>query len=132
MHRLVRSGLSLPLVGVLVAAALIATAPAASAAPAREDGQRVTLLVHGFDREADTNCASSWKDAKNLLNANGWGEVRTFGYYNKATNCDIRYQGTTDSRIQEIGRQFAWTVAGRRCMSGVVGPSGSICRSAKE
>ncbi|HUR03967.1 MAG TPA: hypothetical protein VM347_15585 [Nonomuraea sp.] len=111
MHRSLRSGLALPLVGAMIAAALIATAPAASAAaPARGDGHRITLMVHGFDREADTNCASSWKDAKNLLNANGWGDVVTFGYYNKATNCDLRLQGTTDTRIQEIGRQFAWTV----------------------
>ncbi len=111
MHRSLRSGLALPLVGAMIAAALIATAPAASAAaPARSDGHRVTLMVHGFDREADTNCASSWKDAKNLLNANGWGDVVTFGYYNKATNCDLRLQGTTDTRIQEVGRQFAWTV----------------------
>jgi triacylglycerol esterase/lipase EstA (alpha/beta hydrolase family) len=106
MHRVLRGGLAL----TLVVAALVITAPAASAAPARANGHRVTLMVHGFDREADTNCASSWQNAKNLLNANGWGDVLTFGYYNKATNCDIRLKGTTDSRIQEVGRQFAWTV----------------------
>ncbi|MFC5833292.1 esterase/lipase family protein [Nonomuraea insulae] len=110
MRRSARSGLALSLVGVAVTAVLIATAPAASAAPARADGHRVTVMVHGFDREADISCAGAWNSAKKLLNANGWGDVVTFGYYNKATNCDLRLQGTTDTRIQEVGRQFAWTV----------------------
>ncbi|MFC4117830.1 esterase/lipase family protein [Nonomuraea zeae] len=110
MRRLARSGFVLSSVGVMVAAALVATAPAASAVPARGDGHRVTVMVHGFDREADISCSGAWNSAENLLNANGWGDVVTFGYYNKATNCDLRLQGTTDTRIQEVGRQFAWTV----------------------
>jgi hypothetical protein len=75
MRRLARSGLALSLVGAVVAAALIATAPAASAAPARGNGHRVTVMVHGFDREADISCSGAWNSAKNLLNANGWGDV---------------------------------------------------------
>ncbi|MEV4567571.1 hypothetical protein AB0K12_27710 [Nonomuraea sp. NPDC049419] len=107
MHKLARS---LSLIGAIVAATLIATATAASAAPARADGHRVTVMVHGFDREADISCSGAWNSARNLLNGNGWGDVVTFGYYNKATNCDLRLRGTTDTRIQEVGRQFAWTV----------------------
>ncbi|MDR8412535.1 hypothetical protein MTP10_27870 [Nonomuraea sp. 3-1Str] len=119
MHRLLRCGLAAIMSSVVAAAALAVTAPPASAAPSRGDGQRVTLLVHGFDREADTNCASSWKNARDLLLANGWTDVRTFGYYNKSTNCDIKFNGTTDTRIQEIGRQLAWTVYSSYSSQGV-------------
>ncbi|GAA4904281.1 triacylglycerol esterase/lipase EstA (alpha/beta hydrolase family) [Nonomuraea thailandensis] len=110
MRILARSGSVLFMVVAMVTAAMIATAPAASAAPARGDGHRVTVMVHGFDREADISCSGAWNSAEQWLNANGWGDVVTFGYYNKATNCDLRLQGTTDTRIQEVGRQFAWTV----------------------
>lgn len=105
MQRLIRGGLA----AVMVIAALFITAPPALAAPGRADGNRITVLIHGFDREADTNCSANWTNAKNLLNNNGWANVYTFGYYGGDTNCDVEFAGTTDTRIQEVGRQFAWT-----------------------
>ncbi|MBN6054331.1 hypothetical protein JYK22_20490, partial [Nonomuraea sp. RK-328] len=119
MHRLLRCGLAAVMSSVVAAAVLAGTATPASAEPSRGDGHRVTLMVHGFDREADTNCASSWQNARNLLTANGWTDVYTFGYYNKSTNCDIKFNGTTDTRIQEIGRQLAWTVYSSYSSQGV-------------
>ncbi|WP_345573023.1 hypothetical protein [Nonomuraea rosea] len=95
---------------MVVLSTMVVIGQPAHAAPGRADGKRVTLLVHGFDREADVNCAGGWSSAKDLLNANGWANVYTFGYYNGATNCDLRVDGTTDTRIQEVGRQLAWTV----------------------
>lgn len=96
----------------LLLTSLVATAQpgSAAAAPGRADGHRITLLVHGFDREADQDCAGGWKSAKDLLLANGWTDVYTFGYYGGDKNCDIKFDGTTDTRIQEVGRQLAWTV----------------------
>ncbi|WP_343952058.1 hypothetical protein [Nonomuraea longicatena] len=106
---------------LLTMAFVLATAPTANAAqvPARGDGQRPTLLVHGFDREADTNCAGSWRTVKDTLLANGWSEVRTFGYYNRSTNCDLGFAGTTDTRVQEVGRRLAWTVYDAYSVHGV-------------
>lgn len=106
MHKLRRLGIAL----ILVISAVAFTGQPAHAAPSRADGKRLTLLVHGFDREADPNCAGGWKSAKDLLVANGWTTVYTFGYYTGATNCDVKVDGTTDTRIQEVGRQLAWTV----------------------
>ncbi|MFI6322427.1 esterase/lipase family protein [Nonomuraea sp. NPDC050556] len=96
----------------LLLTSLVATAQpgSAAAAPPRADGHRITLLVHGFDREADQDCAGGWKSAKDLLLANGWTDVYTFGYYGGDKNCDLKFDGTTDTRIQEVGRQLAWTV----------------------
>ncbi|MGP3955878.1 esterase/lipase family protein [Nonomuraea sp. 3N208] len=106
MHKLRRLGIAL----ILAICAVAVTGQPAHAAPGRADGKRITVLVHGFDREADVNCAGGWKSAKDLLTANGWTNVYTFGYYTGATNCDVKVDGTTDTRIQEVGRQLAWTV----------------------
>lgn len=108
MHRLLRLGVALGL--VLTTLVLTNQAGHAAAAPPRADGKRITVLVHGFDREADQDCAGGWKSAKDLLTANGWTNVYTFGYYNGDKNCDLKVNGTTDTRIQEVGRQLAWTI----------------------
>lgn len=112
MHRLLRLGIALSL---LLTPLVLTNQPAgaatgAAAMPPRADGKRITVLVHGFDREADQDCAGGWKSAKDLLVANGWTSVYTFGYYSGDKNCDLKVEGTTDTRIQEVGRQLAWTI----------------------
>ncbi|SEF94835.1 Lipase (class 2) [Nonomuraea solani] len=94
-------------------AGFLATTPAfAEAAPARANSKtRTTVFVHGWSRSANTNCESTWAPAKKALRSKGFtGRFVTFGYYGGGTRCDHEFAGTTDTRIQELGRRLAWFV----------------------
>jgi triacylglycerol esterase/lipase EstA (alpha/beta hydrolase family) len=80
-----------------------------AAPPRRADGKtRPIILVHGFDREADTNCAAAWRNARIVLKKHAWqARSYTFGYYGRARNCDMHAKGTTDTRIQTVGAALA-------------------------
>lgn len=80
-----------------------------AAPPRRADGKtRPIIFVHGFDREADTNCAAAWRNARIVLKKYAWkAKSYTFGYYGRAKNCDMRARGTTDTRIQTVGAALA-------------------------
>jgi triacylglycerol esterase/lipase EstA (alpha/beta hydrolase family) len=86
------------------------TGPVTVAAPPRRaDGKsRPVIFVHGFDREADTNCAAAWRNARTVLKKYRWrARSYTFGYYGRARNCDMHARGTTDTRIQTVGAALA-------------------------
>ncbi|MDP4511783.1 esterase/lipase family protein [Nonomuraea turcica] len=82
------------------------------AAPARANSKtRPTVFIHGWNRSANTNCSTTWAAAKNVLRDKGFtGRFVTFGYYGGNTLCDYKFAGTTDTRIQEVGRKLAWYV----------------------
>src|SRR5437868_1421287 len=107
-----------PLLAVAQTTAAIEQHPAATASavstrvaapPHRADGKsRPVIFVHGFDREADTNCAAAWKNARIVLRKHHWkARSYTFGYYGRDRNCNMHAKGTTDTRIQDVGAALA-------------------------
>lgn len=81
----------------------------AEAPPHRADGKgRPVIFVHGFNRSADTNCAAAWHNARLVLKQHTWrARSYTFGFYRGDRNCDMHANGTTDTRIQNVGAALA-------------------------
>lgn len=106
------------LAAALTVGALASTvAVAASGSPASAASLQTdpVLLVHGFNATFNTNCNDStmraWRDG---LISRGWTDVRTVGWYAYDTNCTLNIQGrannTSATSLDEIAREFAWTV----------------------
>ncbi|MFD0685733.1 esterase/lipase family protein [Actinomadura fibrosa] len=100
--------------GALLGTVPILTAPAATAADGTSEA---VYFVHGIDwnhgkaGDAQLNCESTWKASKAALKAHGWtGKMITWGYYAKDTRCTRKTNGDLNTRIQELGRRFAWDV----------------------
>ncbi|MBO2448437.1 hypothetical protein J4573_15150 [Actinomadura barringtoniae] len=114
-----------PAAAGLLAAAAAATTISATASPAAASPTRPAVrsastpvyFLHGIDwnhghaGDAQVNCESAWTAAKTALKDRGWtGDLITWGYYAKDTRCTRKFDGDLNTRIQELGRQFAWDV----------------------
>jgi len=103
-----------------VSPALTSSAAGSSAAAPPVRGQSASTPVyflhgidwnHGSAGDAQINCESAWKAAEAALKDRGWtGDLITWGYYAKDTRCTRKVNGDLNTRIQELGRRFAWDV----------------------
>ncbi|MFG2002396.1 esterase/lipase family protein [Spirillospora sp. NPDC048911] len=129
--------------GILSVPASAQAASPATAAPTAAAG--AVYFVHGIDwnhssaGDAQINCESAWKAAKAALTGRGWtGSLVTWGFYAKDTRCTRKFNGTLNTRIQELGRKLAWDIHDNHTKQGepvdVVGHSmgGLIVRAAIE
>ncbi len=112
-RRAVRALATALTVGALASTVAVGTSGSpASAASLQTDP---VLLVHGFNATFNTNCNDSTMRAwRNGLLTRGWSDVRTVGWYANDTNCTLNIQGrannTSATSLDEIAREFAWTV----------------------
>jgi hypothetical protein len=112
-RRAVRALATALTVGALASSVAVgASGSPASAASLQTDP---VLLVHGFNATFNTNCNDSTMRAwRNGLISRGWSDVRTVGWYANDTNCSLnvqsRWNNTSNTSLDEIAREFAWTV----------------------
>lgn len=113
-----RGGMLCALVACLALA--FALAPGSAAA---KDVNRPLLLVHGHEADSGSNCNSTWKDL--LAHFRWYGYKASFHpiqYYRDDTACtdyfgagdspEIMY-ATSDTKIEDIAKKFAWYVYNR-------------------
>jgi hypothetical protein len=94
------------------------TTPPPPGPPARADGIRTLLLVHGYDMQNDgINCGDYWgkEPTDNYLHNRGWagtGKVVKLTYYAKdGTNClKIANSSGLNKPIEDIGADLAWFI----------------------
>ncbi|WP_433220924.1 esterase/lipase family protein [Dactylosporangium sp. CS-047395] len=91
----------------------MAPCPEAFSPPARTDGRRPVLFVHGYDTAGDS-CSSVWANAKQMYRNHGWtdAQLKTVTYYGDYTGCDYRLygNGTRDIPIEQLGNSLAWLI----------------------
>jgi hypothetical protein len=95
--------------------------PVGQSPPARTDGVKKVLFVHGYDSGGSINCAETWDTALNHFAANGWSpsQLIKVQYYARDFNCheSVKFPGTggfsQDNAIEDIAQAFAWYVYNR-------------------
>jgi triacylglycerol esterase/lipase EstA (alpha/beta hydrolase family) len=92
--------------------ALSAQAPAiAAAAPTPASDSLPVVIVHGYNKDANTDCAQIRKPFDDAMKEHGYrGKSVTFGFYRNDSNCDMKFDGTNDTPIAEVGRQLALAI----------------------
>jgi pimeloyl-ACP methyl ester carboxylesterase len=92
------------------------TPPPPTGPPARGDGFKTVILLHGFDRSSGVNCDQYWGNgaAVNHLRSRGWSAaqiVKLTYYTGGGLGCfRIPNAGNITTGIDELARDFAWYV----------------------
>ncbi|WP_329106203.1 hypothetical protein OG792_00315 [Micromonospora sp. NBC_01699] len=96
--------IALTLVGI------VGVSHAAPATPGRSDSRTEPVyFVHGYDKDADTNCQSYWGAAMTEMRRWGWsGPQHTVGYYTNDTSCNVTLaRSGTNTHIKDLGKKLA-------------------------
>ncbi|MCP2343028.1 hypothetical protein [Actinomadura rupiterrae] len=68
-------------------------------------------FVHGWKLGNSGDCQNDWRDAQGVFrNAGLRGPFITWGYYKFDAHCTRKVNGDHNTRVQELGRLFAWDV----------------------
>jgi hypothetical protein len=103
------------LLGLACCLVTIAAAPAAA-----KDVTRPLILVHGHEADSGVSCNGTWKDMMAAFRWIGYkGSFHPVQYYRGDRACDTYYgagnapeiaDATSDTRIEDIAKAFAWYV----------------------
>jgi pimeloyl-ACP methyl ester carboxylesterase len=110
----------------LLALLVLALAPGSAAA---KDVNRPLVLVHGHKADSAVNCDNTWKELMAHYRWYGYrGSFHPVRYYRRDTACTEFYgsgsspsitNATSDTRIQDVAKSFAWYVYNRFNRKGV-------------
>lgn len=109
LGKTIRAATALAMTAAVGFGGMAATARDAEAADGKSDPP--VYFVHGYGKEHAKDCGDTWKNAiKHFEGKDYGGPLKTVGYYDGDTNCDVTLGGgdaDTNTRIKNIAKDFA-------------------------